>query len=144
MKKLFLLLIGFSMVMLSACNNERQVNGRSLKSAFRSVKTMKEYLPKELKLEFQIAFWTLRNGISEKEEFLDAVDGKTAKEIIASGKEKFEQMQTSDYAYYQNFGDWDDMIAQDREIRAQQDLGIDKKNQRMQRDRSNNVMYDLH
>jgi hypothetical protein len=145
MKKLYLLFICLSIVLVSACSNERHVNGRSLKGAFRSVKVMKEYLPKDQKLEFQVAFWTLRNAISDKEEFLDAVDGKTASEIIAAGKEKFTELRASGFDEYEQYRDWEDMIEKDKQVRAQQDLGIEQKNQKRQRDRTNNdILYDLH
>ena len=125
------------------CGNERHINGKSVKSAYKSVRAMKEYLPRDQKLEFQVAFWTLRNGYEDNDDFLDAVNRKTAKEIIVAGQKKFEEMRAGGFDEYQKYRDWDDMIEQDKQIRAKQDLGLDKKNQKKQRDKTNNVLYDL-
>lgn len=143
MKKLYLLFIVLACVLASSCSTERHINGRSMKSAFRSVKVLKEYLPKDEKLEFQVAFWTLKNGYDNKEDFLDIVDGKTAKEVIVAAKEKFEEMRASGITEYQQYSSWDDMIEKDKEIRATQDFGLEHKNRQMQRDKTNNVLYDL-
>jgi hypothetical protein len=145
MKKLYLLFIILACFLANGCSTERHVNGRSMKSAYRSVRVLKEYLPKDSKLEFQIAFWTLKNGYPDKEDFLDVVDGKTAKEIIVAGKEKFEDMRGSGVSEYQQYSSWDDMIEKDKQIRADQDLGLEQKNRQSMRDRTNNnVLYDLH
>lgn len=143
MKKIYFVLFCLAFAFLSGCSSERHVNARSVKSAFKSVRTMKEYLPKDQKLEFQIAFWTIRNAYQNDEEFLDAINRKTASEIIEIGKEKFEDMRSNGHQDYQKYSGWQDMIEKDKAIREQQDLGIAKENQRNQRDRTNNVLYDL-
>jgi hypothetical protein len=83
MKKLFILLIYLTAMLSIGCSGERQINGRTSKLAFKSVRVMKEYLPKRQKLEFEIAFWTMKNGFEKNSEFLDAVDGSTSAELIA-------------------------------------------------------------
>ena len=144
MKKNCLLFICIACLLTVGCSNERHVNGRSYKSALRSSKALKNHLYKDKKLEFQVAFWTLKEGYPEKQEFLDSVDGKTADEIIAAGQAKFDEMRSSGFTEYQKYSNWDDMIAQDKQERAQQDLGLEKDKQKMMRDKTNNVLYDLH
>lgn len=143
MKKNYLLFICIACLLTVGCSTERHINGRSYKSAYRSAKVMKEYLPKDKRLEFQVAFWTLKNSLPEKEEFLDAVNGKTTSEVIVAGKEKFEEMRFSGFAEYQQYSSWDDMIAKDKQERAQQDLGLEKDKQKMLRDKTNNILYNL-
>lgn len=144
MKKIYFLLIGLVCALSVGCSNERQVNGRSMKRALKSVRIMKEYLPKDQKLEFQVAFWVLKKSYDNNdEEFLDLIDGKKANEIIAAGEDKFEEMLADGYVQYQKFNSWSNMIANNKQIRTKQNLGLEQKYQQMQHDQTNNVLYDL-
>jgi hypothetical protein len=144
MKKLFILLIYLTAMLSIGCSGERQINGRTSKLAFKSVRVMKEYLPKRQKLEFEIAFWTMKNGFEKNSEFLDAVDGSTSAELIAAGKAKFVELQESGRPEYTKFSDWDAMIQSYEDERFEQDMNQKKDKDKRQKDSMNNVLYDLH
>ncbi|HHZ71128.1 MAG TPA: hypothetical protein EYO51_00885 [Methylococcaceae bacterium] len=144
MKKLFILLICLTAMLSIGCSGERQINGRTSKLAFKSVRVMKEYLPKRQKLEFEIAFWTMKNGFDTNSEFLDTVDGKTSAELIAAGKTKFAELHESGRPEYTKFSDWDAMIKSYEEERFEQDMHQIKDKEQRKRDSTNNILYDLH
>lgn len=144
MKKLFILLIYLTAMLSIGCSGERQINGRTSKLAFKSVRVMKEYLPKRQKLEFEIAFWTMKNGFEKNSDFLDAVDGNTSAELITAGKAKFIELQESGRPEYTKFADWDAMIKSYEEERFEQDMNQAKDKERLKKDSMNNVLYDLH
>ena len=144
MKKLFILLICLTAMLNIGCSGERQINGRTSKLAFKSVRVMKEYLPKRQKLEFEIAFWTMKNGFEKNSEFLDAVDGNTSAELIAAGKAKFVELQESGRPEYTKFSNWDAMIKSYEDERFEQDMNHKKDKDQRQKESMNNVLYDLH
>ncbi|MDG2365217.1 MAG: hypothetical protein P8L84_06095 [Methylococcaceae bacterium] len=144
MKKLFILLICLTAMLSIGCSGERQINGRTSKLAFKSVRVMKEYLPKRQKLEFEIAFWTMKNGFEKNSEFLDAVDGNTSAELIAAGKAKFVELQESGRPEYTKFSNWDAMIKSYEDERFEQDMNHKKDKDQRQKESMNNVLYDLH
>ena len=144
MKKLFILLICLTAMLSIGCSGERQINGRTSKLAFKSVRVMKEYLPKHQKLEFEIAFWTMKNGFEKNSEFLDAVDGNTSAELIAAGKAKFGELQESGRPEYTKFSNWDAMIKSYEDERFEQDMNQKKDKDQRQKESMNNVLYDLH
>ena len=144
MKKLFIILICLTAMLSIGCSGERQINGRTSKLAFKSVRVMKEYLPKRQKLEFEIAFWTMKNGFEKNSEFLDAVDGNTSAELIAAGKAKFVELQESGRPEYTKFSNWDAMIKSYEDERFEQDMNHKKDKDQRQKESMNNVLYDLH
>ncbi|MGR9073864.1 MAG: DUF6694 family lipoprotein [Gammaproteobacteria bacterium] len=149
MRKLLTLLFCLATILSTGCSSEREINASNSRTARRSVTVIKEYLPEKEKLEFQIAYWTIKAANPEMSDFLDAIDGKTAEELIAAGRQTFEERKASVPAY-QEFGSWDAMIENYRKEREQQDMGIKKdqsqlEEERRQRelDRRNNVLYNL-
>jgi hypothetical protein len=141
MKKFPILLLILCCTSLIACSKGSQINGHTTRTAFRSVKALKNYLAPDARIEFEVSFWTLRDSIKNEKEFLNTVDGKKAEEIIAMGKELYQQRKNSGFAGYDKYTSWDDMIAKFGKERIDQD---NRKGQKEDpKDQANGVLYKL-
>ena len=125
--------------LLIGCSGD-EVSGRSIKSANRSVNRIKDRLPTEKRIEFEVSYWTLRDAYKDKEEFLDTVGGKNVEELIAMGKEVFQQRKNAGFKKYDQYDNWEHMIAENTQKRIDQNKHKQKSDPR---DRSNNVLYTL-
>lgn len=141
MKFLSIISIMVLSLSLSACNKGNEVSGRSMKGAYRSVNHIKNRLPVEQRIEFELSFWALRDLHPDKNEFLDTVGGKTHDEIIALGKEMFQQRKADGFAAYEKYDSWEHMIAQYTQERLNQDKV--KRKKAKHNDQANDVLYDL-
>jgi len=142
MKKLPVLLCILCCTVLIACGKGEEINGHNLRTANKSVKVLKERLPPESRLEFEVSYWTIRDAKKSNDEFLDAVDGKTPLEIIALGKEIYQQRKNDGFAEYAKYSSWEDMISQFGKERSEQDnRKVIKKEDA--RDKANDVLYKL-
>jgi hypothetical protein len=135
-----LILVACSLIM--GCNKSHQINGSSLKTVNRSISSIKERLPLDQRIEFEVSFWTLRDEIRNNKEFLDAIDGKTPESLIATGKEIFLKRKASGNKEYDKYANWDQMIAEYTQERIDQN----RKKTPDQRDKSNphRVDYQMH
>ncbi|WP_198245136.1 hypothetical protein [methane-oxidizing endosymbiont of Gigantopelta aegis] len=124
---------------LTACSKGNQINGRSLRTANRSVSYIKDRLPVEKRIEFEVSFWSLRDAIRDKKEFLDTVDGKTPEELIEEGKKLFQERKNAGFKGYDKFDSWEQMIADYTKQRMEQN----RRKRPDPRDRQNNVLYNL-
>lgn len=124
---------------LLGCSKGSEINGRSLKTANRSVSMIKNRLPTEQRIEFEVSYWTLRDSIKNKDEFLDNVDGKSADELIVLGKEVFKNRKNAGFKSYEQYNSWDQMIAKFTQERIDQN----KHRKFDSRDRANSVLYKL-
>lgn len=100
---------------------------------------IKDRLPTEQRIEFEVSYWIVRDAIKNKQAFLDLVDGKSAEEMIVLGKENFLQRKHSGFKAYEKYMSWEQMIAKFTQDRI--DQGRHKKSAGTERD--NNVLYDL-
>ena len=105
---------------LIGCTSGNQINARSLKSANRSVNRIKNRLPTEKRIEFEISYWTVRDSIKNKSDFLDTINGKTPEELIALGKDVFQNRKNSGFKEYVQYNNWDQMISQFTQQRIDQ------------------------
>ena len=139
MKVLSTVFIFIMCALLMGCVGGDEVNGRSIKSANRSVNRIKDRLSTEQRIEFEVSYWTLRDSIRNKDEFLDAVGGKNVEELIVMGKEVFQQRKNSGFKNYDQYDSWEQMIAKYAQER------IDQKRHKKPdpRDQANNVLYNL-
>ncbi len=128
-----------SILMLTGCSGSSQINGRSFKTALMSVRMIKGRLPQEQRIAFELSFWAIRTAYRKNSEFLDIVDGKTPDELIEIGKEVFAKRKADGFEEYQQYANWDDMIAKYIEERNAQNT----KRKRDPRDRQNSVLYKL-
>lgn len=126
---------------LLGCTSGSQINGRSVKTANRSVSMIKDRLPTEQRIEFEVSYWTIRDAIRNNEEFLDLVDGKSAEEMIVLGKENFQQRKNDGFKGYEKYASWEQMIAKFTQDRINQSRHKNKAE--ANRDRDNNVLYKL-
>ncbi len=140
MKKLPILLLILCCTSLIACSKGSQINGHNTRTAFRSVKALKNRLSPDARIEFEVSFWMLRDSIKSEKEFLNTVDGKKPEEITAMGKELYQQRKNSGFAGYEKYTSWDDMIAQFGKERFDQD---NRKNKENPQDKANDVLYKL-
>ena len=139
MRILSIFIISFSILMSTGCGKGSQINGRSFKTALMSVKMIKGRLPQEQRIAFELSFWAIRTAYRKNSEFLDIVDGKTPDELIEVGKEVFEKRKSEGFEEYQQYSNWDEMIAKYAKERAEQNT----KKKRDPRDAENSVMYKL-
>lgn len=124
---------------LMGCSGGPEVSGRSIKSANKSVARIKDRLPVEQRIEFEVSYWTLHDSIRDRDEFLDAVGGKTVDELIVMGKEVFQQRKDSGFKDYDQYTSWDQMIAKYTQERIDQN----RHKKPDPRDKGNSVLYTL-
>ncbi len=142
MNKIATCLLVLSCTLLMACGRGEQINGHNTKTAYRSVKALKNRLPTNSRIEFEVSFWTIRDANKDDAKFLEIVDGKKPEEIIAMGKEIYQQRKNAGFANYTQYSSWEDMIAKFGEERDDQDSRKGKKKEEP-RDRANDVLYKL-
>ncbi len=142
MKKSSAALVLIACALLVGCNKSQQINGSSMKTVNRSISQIKERLPLDQRIEFEVSFWTLRDEIKDNGEFMDAIDGKTPDQLIAAGKELFEKRKASGNKEYEKFANWEQMISQYSQERIDQN----RKKTPDQRDNANphRVDYQMH
>ncbi len=139
MKVLSVIIVFFILSSLTGCSKGNQINGRSLRSANRSVSYIKDRLPVKQRVEFEVSFWSLRDEIRNNAKFLDTVDGKTPEELIVLGKELFQKRKNTGYKGYDQFDSWEQMISQYTQERMDQN----RRKRPDPRDKANNVLYKL-
>lgn len=142
MKKLPTLLLILSCAALMACSKGQEISGHSIKTAYRSVKSIKEKLPPENRMEFQVSFWTIRDANKEDEAFLDAVDGKNPIEIVETAKGIYQQRKAAGFQAYDKYSSWEEMISEF----GKQRLGQDKRKGSTKDEaggQGDNVLYKL-
>ncbi|MEY4767521.1 MAG: hypothetical protein RL637_160 [Pseudomonadota bacterium] len=125
--------------LLSGCNNGEEINGRSVRSMYKSVVFIKNHLPADQRVEFEVAFWTLRNAIKDEDDLLDKVSGKTPEELIELAKEVYQERKNAGAKEYAEFNTWEQMIAKFSQERIEQN----KRKKPDPRDQANNVLYKL-
>lgn len=142
MKKTTTVLVFLACTLAIGCNKSHQINGSSMRTVSRSVNSIKEKLPLDQRIEFEVSFWTLRDEIKNNKDFLNEIDGKTPDQLIAKGKELFEKRKASGYKDYQQYSSWDQMIAQYSQERIDQN----RKKSPDTRDKTNphRVDYQMH
>ncbi len=140
MKKLPILLLILCCTSLISCSKGSQINGHNTRTAYKSVKALKNRLSPDGRIEFEVSFWTLRDSIKNDKEFLNTIDGKKPEEVIALGKEIYQQRRNTGYAGYEKYASWDDMIAKFGKERFDQDK---PKNKEDDKDKANDVLYKL-
>lgn len=126
--------------LLIGCSGGSQINGRSLKAANRSVSMIRNRLPTEQRIEFEVSYWTLRDAIRNNKQFLDTVDGATPEELIVQGKEIFQERKNAGFKNYGQYQNWNQMIAKFTQERLEQNK---QRVQPDERDRVNGVNYKL-
>ncbi|UOA07974.1 hypothetical protein [Methylobacter sp. S3L5C] len=121
MKKLPALLLILSCATLVACGRGQEINGHNTATAYRSVKSIKNRFAPDKRIEFEVSFWTIRDAKKDDKEFLDAVDGKNPDEIIAMGREIYQERKAAGFKAYESYSSWDEMIAKFGKERIDQD-----------------------
>lgn len=121
MKKLAIVLVALSCTTLVACSKGQEINGHNTKTAYRSVKGLKKYLPAETQMEFEVSFWMLRDANKDDDTFLDLVDGKKPQEIIDMGKALYQERKAAGFKEYEQYPTWEAMITKFGKDRLDQD-----------------------
>jgi hypothetical protein len=143
MKKLPTLLLILSCATLIACGKGQEINGHNTATAYRSVKALKNRMAPDMRIEFEVSFWTIRDAKKDDKEFLDAVDGKTPEEIIALGKEIYQERKTAGFKGYEQYSSWEEMIAKFGKERMDQENRVGKSKEAIDKDKANDVLYKL-
>lgn len=142
MKKKFTWLLVLGCISLVACGKGEQINGHTTKTAYKSVKALKNRLPASNRIEFEVSFWTIRDANKDEAKFLEIVDGKKPEEIIAMGKEIYQQRKAAGFANYNQYSSWEDMISKFGVERDEQDSRKGRKKEDA-KDKANDVLYKL-
>lgn len=121
MKKLAIVLLALSCTALVACGRGQEINGHNTKTAYRSVKGLKKYMPAEKQMEFEVSFWMLRDANKDDDTFLDIVDGKKPQEIIDLAKALYQERKTAGIKEYDQYATWEEMITKFGRERMDQD-----------------------
>lgn len=140
MRKILIFLIVSSCIFTVSCGKGGQINGNSIRTSYRSVKLLKNRLPTEQRIAFEISFWSMRDVYPDNDEFLGQVDGKTPLEIIEAGKKIFQKRKTAGFEDYAEFSSWEEMIA--KFTKERMDQGMSKKQRRDPRE-DHSVIYKL-
>lgn len=140
MKKSPILLLILCCTSLIACSKGSQINGHTTRTAYRSVSALKNRLPPDTRIEFEVSFWMLRDSIKDEKEFLNTVDGQKPEELIVIGKELFQQRKNSGFPGYEKYANWEDMISKFGKERIDQD---NHKSKVDPKDKANDVLYKL-
>jgi hypothetical protein len=142
MKKTSALLVFIVCAVLMGCNKSHQINGSTQKTVNRSMAYIKERLPLDQRIEFEVSFWALRDELKNDKEFFKAVDGKTPEQLIEKGKEIFAKRKAAGSKEYEEFANWDQMISQ----YSQERLDQNRKKSPDDRDKKNphSVTYKMH
>lgn len=112
-----------------------------MNTAMRSVKALKNRLSPDQRIEFEVSFWLIRDANKDEGKFLDIVDGKKPEEIIAIGKDIYQQRKNDGFKPYEKFSSWDEMIAKFGQERIDQESPGKKK----EAPKDNpTIMYDMH
>ena len=141
MKKTSILIMFLITFSLFGCNKGNEVSGLSMKGAYRSVNYLKNRLPTEQRIEFELSFWALRDDIRDKNDFLDTVGGKTPEELIELGKILYQKRKNEGYEKYQQFNNWDQMISHYAQERLDQNKR--KRKRTDPEETENSILYDL-
>lgn len=121
--KSFVKVFGLALLMLiAACGNANRINGHSLSTAHKSVSFIKEHLPVEQRVEFEVAYWALRKQIKDDVAFLRTIDGKMAQDLIAQAKAVFAEQKAAGAMEFAAYDSWEQMLSQQIEQRKLQDL----------------------
>ncbi|MGR8930169.1 MAG: DUF6694 family lipoprotein [Gammaproteobacteria bacterium] len=142
MKRATSVLIFLICSLLVGCNKSHQINGSSLKTVSRSVNSIKDKLPLDQRIEFEVSYWSLRDEVRNNKDFLNAIDGLTPDQLIAKGKEIFEKRRAAGLKDYQQYASWEQMIAEYTQERIDQN----RKKSPDPRDKGNphRVDYEMH
>jgi len=137
------LLLACICIILAACNNGQVINGHTIKTAMRSVKMLKERLPTENRIEFEVAYWTLRDANKDDNQFLSLVDGKNPLEIIEMGQKVYQERKNSGFQGYERYSSWGEMITKFGRERIDQEnrKGLSKASEQEKENRT--VLYKL-
>ncbi len=141
MKKLFTLLLILSCTTLIACGKGQEINGHNTRTAYKSVKAIKNRLPEDSRIEYEVSFWTIRDAKKDDSEFLDTVDGKNPEEIIALGKEIYQERKNAGFKGYAQYSSWEEMIAKFGQERIDQNKPRSKNAD--PKDKANDLLYKL-
>ncbi|MGZ5221519.1 MAG: hypothetical protein ACXWC7_15630 [Chitinophagaceae bacterium] len=143
MKKLPTLLLILGCATLIACGKGQEINGHTTNTAYRSVKALKNRLSPDSRIEFEVSFWMIRDAKKDDKEFLDVVDGKTPEEIIAIGKEIYQERKATGFKGYEQYSSWEEMIAKFGKERIDQDNRKGRSKEDKDKDKANDVLYKL-
>lgn len=121
MKKLTIILLALICTSLVACGRGSEINGHNTKTAYRSVKGLKKYLPAEKQMEFEVSFWMLRDANKDDDKFLDIVDGKKPEQVIDLAKALYQERKTAGSKEYEQYATWEEMITKFGRERFEQD-----------------------
>ena len=118
------------------CGQSDKINASSDNSLYRSVTGIQRTLPVREQVEFQVAFWSLKQYADNEPDFRALVHRKTVPEIIELGKQNFAEQSEAGNPDFTKYASWDEMIGELLEERKKSEL---RPNREQQRDRDNRI-----
>lgn len=140
MKYLVLICLAF----MISCGSGTKINARSLKTVNKSVSFIKDRLPEAERLQFEIAFWMVRDDIRNNDEFLKTVDGKKPVDLIAMGKDIFTKRKAAGDQEYAKYETWEQMITGWYQQRQIEMAKAKERTDKRDNDKVRRIDYNMH
>ncbi|MGH8498784.1 MAG: hypothetical protein ACRERV_08275 [Methylococcales bacterium] len=107
---------------IAACGQSDQINASNDRSLYRSITGLQRNLPAKQRVEFQVAFWSLKQYAENESEFRNMVHRKTVPEIIELGKQNFAAQYAAANPDFTKYSSWDAMVEELTEERRKSEL----------------------
>ncbi|BBL56612.1 hypothetical protein [Methylomonas koyamae] len=108
--------LGFGLVFVAlltaGCGAPDQINARNLQAAHKSMNRIKQHLPPDDRLPFEMAYWLVREQVKNEADFLKAIDGKAPSQLIALGKAAFGSRKSAGDPKYAKLESWEQLLAE--------------------------------
>ncbi|MCH9698001.1 MAG: hypothetical protein K0U68_07860 [Gammaproteobacteria bacterium] len=117
----------FSLIIaISGCEQPNQIKVDGKHSMMRSFMQLKQRMKFREGVEFEVAFWSLKQKSGSEDVFRNLVAGKTPEEVIEMGKQYFADRKSQNDPQYTQHASWDSMI---EEVITKVKTPVTKKNQ---------------
>jgi len=143
MRKLSVFIVSIAILLSLGCSTESKINGSSNRTVNLSMRSMSKRLPSDVRVEFEVAFWVLKDIIKDRGDFQDAVDGQTVSSLVEVAKKAYDKERVKGVSAYTKYNSWDDMINTLQQERRDQSLPKSKSKKDSKRDKDNNLLYEL-
>jgi len=138
--------LGFGLVLLAllttGCGAPDQINARNLQAAHKSMNRIKQHLPPDRQLPFEVAYWLVREQIKNEADFLKAIDGKTPSQLIELGQAAFGARKSAGDPKYAGYQNWEQLLAESGKQRDS--VGADEQSDPRDKKGYPRVDYKMH
>lgn len=138
----FLQTIGLLTIFITVlgCDQASKINATSDKRMYRSVATIASRVPKQHRMEFEVAFWSLHNGAKDKNEFRKEISGKGPAEVVEMARADFADKKAAGDKDYSKYESWEDLLKKLKLEKESYDKAHAKKDPLKKRDSTNQIL----